>query len=118
MNYEQRFAEASAYYATALRRVATDPAPDGQKYAVGTRVRIADDLGPCMSHFPSGMMATVMYTYAHAYGGTDVTSYCLDVDGHGEISWYYEYQLSLPNIALCVKTDSAGGDAGKGKVRI
>ena len=101
MDYEQRFAEASAYYAAGLRRVATDPTPHGQKYAPGTRVRIADDLGPCMSHFPSGMMATVRYVYAHAYGGNDVTSYCLDVDGHDEISWYEEHQLSLPN-AQCV----------------
>ena len=96
MNHEQRLAEARAYNAAGLRRVTTASMPDGQKYAPGTRVRIAADLGPHMWHFPSGMMATVRYTYAHAYGGTDVDSYCLDVDGYGEVSWYHEHQLSLP----------------------
>ena len=47
-----------------------------------------------MSHFESGVNATVRYTYAHAYGGDDVKSYCLDVDGRGEVSWYKEWQLT------------------------
>lgn len=47
-----------------------------------------------MSHFPKGRNATVMYTYAHAYGGNDVKSYSLNVDGHRYISWYEEDQLT------------------------
>ncbi len=48
-----------------------------------------------MSHFTSDCDATVVHTYAHAYGGDDVKSYCLDVDGHGETSWYDEWQLTV-----------------------
>jgi len=33
-------------------------------------------------------------------GKVAVTSYCLDVDGHGEISWYHDHQLSLPNAGV------------------
>ena len=47
-----------------------------------------------MSHFRSGVLATVKYTYAHAYGGDDVTSYCLDIDDYGKVSWYEEHQLT------------------------
>jgi hypothetical protein len=47
-----------------------------------------------MSHFQGGVNATVKYTYAHAYGGDDVKSYCLDIDNHGEVSWYEEHQLT------------------------
>lgn len=47
-----------------------------------------------MSHFTSGVNATVVHTYAHAYGGRDVKSYCLNVDGEGRVSWYYEHQLT------------------------
>lgn len=97
MDYQQRFAEACAYYQTALRRVTETPPPHGQKFAPGARVKIADDLGPSMPHFPSGKLATVQYTYAHAYATTDKRSirlYCLDIDGIGNVSWYDEYQLS------------------------
>lgn len=90
----KRFEEAKAFYAVGLEQVKTRPAPKGQKFPLGSRVRIADDLGPHMEHFESGKNATVMYTYAHAYGGTDVKSYCLDIDGVGEVSWYEEYQLT------------------------
>ena len=94
MKFDERYAEALGMYNAGLDRVKKTKIPEGQKYAPGTRVRIADDLGSCMSHFPSGVNATVKYTYAHAYGGKDVTHYCLKVDGHGEISWYYEHQLT------------------------
>ena len=84
MDYQQRFAEAFAYHQAALRRVAETPPPAGQRFAPGARVHISDDLGPHMSHFPAGKLATVRYTYAHAYGATDkrsLTQYCLDIDG-------------------------------------
>lgn len=95
-NQQQRFAEASAHYQAALRRVAETPAPIGQKFAPGTRVKIIEDLGPHMRHFPAGKLATVKYTYAHAYGRTDARSlqqYSLDIDGIGSSSWYDESQL-------------------------
>lgn len=95
LDYKTRFAQANAIYAAGLKKVETTPMPEGQKYPIGSRVRIADDLGPSMSHFTSGVGATVLYTYAHAYGGNNVDSYCLDIDGHGRVAWYYERQLTL-----------------------
>lgn len=84
----------NAAYAQAMDNVATQPEPNGQKYPIGTRVRITSDLGVPMSHFPMGVGATVAYTYAHAFGGRDAETYCLDVDGYGRVSWYFEHQLT------------------------
>lgn len=87
-SYKERFAQASSIYAQGIERVRTTPPPEKQKYKPGTRVLIAKDLGPSMSHFPGkGMKATVLCTYAHAYGGDDVNSYSLDIDGYGEVAW-------------------------------
>ena len=93
LNYKEREQQANAYYKQGLDNVKNKPMPKNQKFPLGTRVKIADDLDSCMAHFPSGNFATVKYTYAHAYGGDDVGSYCLDIDGIGEVSWYYEEQL-------------------------
>jgi len=89
-----RHEAAQQVYNAGLAKVASVPEPKGQKFPNGSRVRIADDLGSAMSHFQGGVNATVKYTYAHAYGGDDVKSYCLDIDGYGEVSWYYEHQLT------------------------
>lgn len=75
-------------------RVKTTPEPEGQKFPIGSRVRIGE-MPVSMSHFRGNCDATVLYTYAHAYGGDDVRSYCLDVDGEGSVSWYSEDQLTL-----------------------
>lgn len=83
------------FYQESMERVRSTPEPEGQKFPVGSRVMISADLGPYMSHFPSGKSATVAHTYAHAYGGTNVKSYSLDVDGYGNCSWFYEEQLTL-----------------------
>lgn len=91
---KNHYASAKSYYEQSLERVRTTPYPKGQKFPPGTRVRISDKLEDCMSHFVSGKTATVQYTYAHAYGGDDVEKYSLDIDGVGEISWYYEHQLT------------------------
>ena len=87
--------QAQAIYAAGLKQVEETPEPEGQKFPKGARVRIADDLGPFMSHFQSGVDATVLYTYAHAYGGGNVKDYCLDIDGGGSVAWYHENQLTL-----------------------
>ena len=104
MTTEERYAQAQRIHKAGLEKVATTLPPEGQKYAIGTRVRIADDLGPSMSHFTSGANATVKHTYAHAYGGSNVKSYCLDIDGEGQVSWYLEHHLtpidSLANAEL------------------
>ena len=93
LSYKERVAQANAFYRRGLSNVENKPMPKGQKYPPGTRVRIAEDLGSSMSHFPSGKLATIEYTYAHAYGGDDVKCYSLNVDGLGSIAWYYEHQL-------------------------
>ncbi len=90
-----RAQDAAAYHAASLERMKTQPVPNGQKFPPGSRVHITEDLGSYMAHFISGKDATVMYTYAHVYGGDSVKSYCLDIDGHGENSWYLEQQLTL-----------------------
>lgn len=94
----QMNAQAQAIYDAGMQRVETKSEPPNQKFPCGSRVRIVDDLGPHMSHFPSGVGATVKYVYAHAFGGVDVKSYCLDVDGEGEISWYKEDQLRKEDV--------------------
>jgi len=95
MDYKQRLAEAVSMHEAGMSKVRDTPCPAGQKFPPGTRVRIADDLGDFMSHFESGCMATVLHTYAHAYGGDDISIYSLDIDGVGEVAWYYERQLTL-----------------------
>lgn len=89
-----RMAQANAIYAQGLESVKTTPDPKGQKFPTGSRVRIANDLGKSMSDFTSGVNATVEYTYAHAYGGDNVKSYSLLIDGLGSTSWYEEHQLT------------------------
>ena len=93
LDYETREAQAIAIYQQGLQRVKDTPEPKGQQFPNGSRVRIKDDLGPSMSHFESGVEATVENVYAHAYGGSDVKSYRLNIDGRGSVAWYYEHQL-------------------------
>lgn len=94
MDYKEMMdANANGIYEQGLLRVKNTPEPKGQKFLIGTRVKISDYLGKSMSHFPSGKLATVLYTYAHAYWGNDVKSYCLDVDGIGSVAWYDESQI-------------------------
>lgn len=84
-------------FLAANERVKTTPPPVGQKFRPGTRVTIAKDLGPSMSHFPSDRTATVVYTYAHAYASEEerhLKTYALDIDGLGFNCWYEEYQLT------------------------
>lgn len=66
-----------------------------QKYKEYSLVKVADDLGPHMSHFKSGVEAVVLYTYASRYGGSNNESYGLYLKGSGETAWYYENQLTL-----------------------
>lgn len=92
----QRSVDANLCHQQGLRRTRETPPPADQKFPPGTRVRIADNLGPSMSHFPSGKNATVEYTYAHAYGagGNHARRYSLNIDGVGSVSWYSEHQLT------------------------
>lgn len=91
----ERFLESQAYHDQAMKRVQNTPEPKGQKFPCGSRVQISDDLGPDMKYFPKNRQATVMHTYAHAFGGNDVKQYHLNVDECGEVAWYNEHQLSI-----------------------
>lgn len=66
-----------------------------QKFQKGDLVRIADDLGPGMSHFTSGVEAIVIGSFADKYGGRNRRDYTLYLRGGGECSWYKEHQLEL-----------------------
>jgi hypothetical protein len=91
LDYEIRHAHAKAYYQTGLERVANTPEPEGQKFPIGSRVKIFCDGG--QKNKPGvGEFATVEYVYAHAYGGDDVKKYALNIDGN-RWSWYDESQL-------------------------
>ena len=92
--FKERESQAKGIYEEGLRRVSSEPDPKGQKFPSGSRVRIADDLGSCMGHFECSANATVNYTYAHAYGGSNVKSYSLTIDDYGSSAWYYEHQLT------------------------
>ena len=94
MDYKERYAAACGIYERSLIRIAEEPEPKGQKFPVGCRVRIADDLGRQKRHFKSGCNATVNHTYAHAYGGSNIDDYCLDIDDHCQVAWYQEHELT------------------------
>lgn len=94
-SYKKRLAEAQMYTALCAANFNSTKTPDNQKFPSGTRVRIANNLGDSMSHFPSGYNATVLYSYAQMYGGDDTKSYCLNIDNIGQVSWYKEHQLTL-----------------------
>lgn len=66
-----------------------------QKFCKGDYVRVAKDLGPCMSHFTADCDAIVIGSYKDRYGGNDTKSYTLHLKGRGETSWYEEWQLTL-----------------------
>lgn len=90
MDYKERLEQAKAFYERGLDRVRSTPEPEGQKFPCGSRVKITEGRGA----LTGGREGAVLYTYAHAYGGSDVKSYSLDVDGYGAISWYDESQLT------------------------
>lgn len=97
--YEERLSQAKSIHAEGLRKVRETPEPKGQKFPVGSFVRISKNLGESMSHFESGLPAQVEHTYAHAYWGSDVDSYCLNVRHKpgmwSTVAWYHEHQLTL-----------------------
>ena len=95
VDYQTMTVAAKAFTAVGELRTKLTKEPEGQKFPVGSRVFIAEDLGDSMSHFPKGKEAIVEYTYAHAFGGSNVKSYSLNVDGEGSHAWYYEEQLTL-----------------------
>jgi hypothetical protein len=66
-----------------------------QKFKRGDHIKIADDLGKSMAHFQSGVEGIVIGSYADKYGGKTIDSYTIHIKGHGQVSWYYENQLTL-----------------------
>lgn len=102
MNYQDRLKEAKGIYAQGLHRVATTPVPENQKFAPGTFVMLAADLGDSMRHFPNNRPARVECTYAHAYIWGNPARYSKEYrllvrrdDGSwSNIAWYHESQLT------------------------
>jgi hypothetical protein len=68
-----------------------------QKFHKGDLVRIAKDLGSCMSHFTADCDAIVLGSYRDQFGGSgnDTKSYSVFLKDEGECSWYEEWQLTL-----------------------
>lgn len=73
----------------------------GQKFMRGDRVHIAENLGSYMRHFPSGKDAVVVGSYRDTYPRScgpepdGCNTYTLRVLPEGDVSWYYEHQLTL-----------------------
>ena len=91
MTEKEKLHQAKSIYQAGLKLVQTTPEPAGQKFPIGTRVRITKDGGDFR-----GRMATVKYTYAHAYPGfnhNNVKDYCLDIEGVGIVAWFKETSL-------------------------
>lgn len=66
-----------------------------QKFHKGDWVRVAKDLGPCMSHFTADCEAIVIGSYADQYGGANHEDYTLHLKGDGQCSWYHGHQLTM-----------------------
>lgn len=66
-----------------------------QKFQKGDLVHIAADLGASMSHFTADVDAIVIGSYADQYGGNNTKDYTLHLKSKGQVSWYYETQLTL-----------------------
>ena len=69
-----------------------------QKFFLGDLVRVADDLGKSMAHFPCGQDAIVLYSYSEKHcqsvaGDKQFGLYLLK--DKQESAWYYENQLAL-----------------------
>ncbi len=98
--YSEREAAASAIYARGQLEAAIVPKHPDQKFHRGDRVRIGN-LPSTMSHFPLGD-GTVVGSYNDQYawmsGGHRRSErepqYSIDIDGHGEVSWYPESTLT------------------------
>ena len=71
-----------------------------QKFQRGDLVFVAKDLGlkhGHMEHFPSGVLAVVEGSYADLYADhpPSTRQYALYIKGRGQVSWYYEDQLTM-----------------------
>lgn len=66
-----------------------------QMFHKGDLVHVAKDLGPMMSHFENDTDAIVIGSYKDQFGGDNVDSFTLHLEGRGQASWYYGCQLTL-----------------------
>ena len=67
---------------------------EGQKFAVGDKIHVADEMPSWMSHFRAGEDATVLYTYGQAHGGNDSDAYFIMFEDGSTSGWYDEVQLT------------------------
>jgi hypothetical protein len=66
-----------------------------QRFHRGDLVKIDDDLGEGMSHFPAGVEAIVIGSHDDRFGGGNTRDYTLHIKDRGQCSWYHEHQLEL-----------------------
>lgn len=69
-----------------------------QKFKTGNLVRVAEDLGPMMDHFPGeGKEAFIEYSYYEKFGGNQDTMPCYSLlfKNGRSVAWYDEDQLTL-----------------------
>ncbi len=74
MKYQDRLQYAQGVYAAGVEKVRYTPQPKGQKFPVGSLVRIKGGA------WRVGLRAKVEFTYAHAFWGDNVRDYSLLVE--------------------------------------
>lgn len=88
IDYEKRLAQAKAYSAWGEENVKNGTFKTKQKYPKGARVQTTHTWAGCTT-------GTIIGTYAQLYGGDNIDSYSLDIDGRGKCSWFPEASLTL-----------------------
>lgn len=106
MDSEEKLSFATGIYLASKDRVKNTPVPEGQKFLPGTLVRLRDPRDSAtkldsLQNFlnwqrakdpDEGKIAVVLHTYAHAFGGDDVRTYCVEIEGV-ESAWFDENWL-------------------------
>lgn len=100
----QRIGQAMGAHARGQMEAEKADHPKGQLYRKGQRVRIVGERWG--EH--KGKLATVKCSYYQAFNWMSVrcddgreserdlesmNSYCLDIDGHGQVSWFYPDEI-------------------------
>lgn len=70
------------------------------KFRTGDKVRV-DVKDKSMSHFTTGFIGTLGYSYKQKYGGgvQESKEWCVKVPKEGWVAWYYSSQFTLVKAA-------------------
>ena len=66
-----------------------------QKFKKYDWIKVAKELDDSMNHFEKDCEAIVIGSYADQYGGENYSDFTIFIKGHGEVSWYNDYDLEL-----------------------